>query len=102
MGEFKNYSISWSQANVEEYEKEFTPRHLLEWNVIKFYKEIEFDFTNRPKRFVDLETGEKVDLYADNVRVDYKIAVKKYFNELERKTKKGIRRNEKKGKGRGK
>ena len=44
VGEFKNYSISWSQANVEEYEKEFTPRHLLEWNVIKFYKEIEFDF----------------------------------------------------------
>lgn len=44
VGEFKNYSISWSQANLEEYEKEFTPRHLLEWNVIKFYKELEFDF----------------------------------------------------------
>ena len=26
VGEFENYSISWSQANVEEYEKEFTPR----------------------------------------------------------------------------
>ena len=42
VGEFKNYSISWSQANVEEYEKEFTPRHLLEWNVIKFYKDLGF------------------------------------------------------------
>lgn len=44
VGEFENYSLSWSQANVEEYEKEFTPRHLLEWNVIKFYKEMGFDF----------------------------------------------------------
>jgi uncharacterized protein (DUF58 family) len=45
-------------------------------------KEIEFDFNNRPKRFVDLETGEHLNLYADNVRQDYKEAVQKYFNEL--------------------
>ena len=45
-------------------------------------KEIEFDFNNRPKRFVDLETGEHLNLYADNVRKDYKEAVQKYFNEL--------------------
>jgi uncharacterized protein (DUF58 family) len=45
-------------------------------------KEIEFDFNNMPKRFVDLETGEHLNLYADNVRQDYKEAVQKYFNEL--------------------
>lgn len=45
-------------------------------------KEIEFDFNNRPKRFVDLETGEHLNLYADNVRQDYKEAIQKYFNEL--------------------
>lgn len=45
-------------------------------------KEIEFNFNNRPKRFVDLETGEHLNLYADNVRQDYKEAVQKYFNEL--------------------
>ena len=45
-------------------------------------KEIDFDFNNRPKRFVDLETGEHLNLYADNVRQDYKEAVQKYFNEL--------------------
>ena len=77
------------QSDQEE-EKLFEALQHLKYNkheVILFHtydkeKEIEFDFTNRPKRFVDLETGEKVDLYADNVRVDYKIAVKKYFNEL--------------------
>ena len=45
-------------------------------------KEIEFNFNNRPKRFVDLETGEHLNLYADNVKQDYKEAVQKYFNEL--------------------
>ena len=53
VGEFENYSISWSQANVEEYEKEFTPRHLLEWNVIKFYKEIGFDFYDIGEIYID-------------------------------------------------
>ena len=43
-GEFKNYSTSWSQANVEKFEKQFKPRHLLEWKVIKFYKEINYEF----------------------------------------------------------
>lgn len=45
-------------------------------------KEINFDFTNRPKRFVDVETGESINLYADNIKENYETAIKKYFNEL--------------------
>ena len=77
------------QSNQEE-EKLFEALQHLKYNkheVILFHtydkeKEIEFDFNNRPKRFVDLETGEHLNLYADNVRQDYKAAVQKYFNEL--------------------
>ena len=77
------------QSNQEE-EKLFEALQHLKYNkheVILFHtydkeKEIEFDFNNRPKRFVDLETGEHLNLYADNVRQDYKTAVQKYFNEL--------------------
>ena len=77
------------QSDKEE-EKLFEALQHLKYNkheVILFHtydkeKEIEFDFSNRPKRFVDLETGEHLNLYADNVRQDYKEAVKKYFNEL--------------------
>ena len=77
------------QSDQEE-EKLFEALQHLKYNkheVILFHtydkeKEIEFDFSNRPKRFVDLETGEHLNLYADNVRQDYKEAVKKYFNEL--------------------
>jgi len=77
------------QSDQEE-EKLFEALQHLKYNkheVILFHtydkeKEIEFNFNNRPKRFVDLETGEHLNLYADNVRQDYKEAVQKYFNEL--------------------
>jgi uncharacterized protein (DUF58 family) len=77
------------QSDKEE-EKLFEALQHLKYNkheVILFHtydkeKEIEFDFSNRPKRFVDLETGEHLNLYADNVKQDYKEAVQKYFNEL--------------------
>ena len=77
------------QSDQEE-EKLFEALQHLKYNkheVILFHtydkeKEIDFDFNNRPKRFVDLETGEHLNLYADNVRKDYKEAVQKYFNEL--------------------
>ena len=77
------------QSDQEE-EKLFEALQHLKYNkheVILFHtydkeKEIEFNFNNRPKRFVDLETGEHLNLYADNVRQGYKEAVQKYFNEL--------------------
>ncbi|NND63839.1 MAG: DUF58 domain-containing protein [Flavobacteriaceae bacterium] len=48
-------------------------------------KELEFDFSNRPKRFVDVETGEHVNLYADNIKESYEKAVGEYFNNLKLK-----------------
>jgi uncharacterized protein (DUF58 family) len=48
-------------------------------------KALNFDFSNRPKRFVDVETGEYVNLYADNIRESYEKAVGDYFNGLKLK-----------------
>ncbi|NNM21999.1 MAG: DUF58 domain-containing protein [Flavobacteriaceae bacterium] len=48
-------------------------------------KEVEFDFSNRPKRFVDVETGEHVNLYADNIKETYEAAVRNYFSDLKLK-----------------
>jgi len=48
-------------------------------------KELEFDFNNRPKRFVDVETGEHVNLYADNIKESYEKAVGAYFDDLKLK-----------------
>jgi uncharacterized protein (DUF58 family) len=48
-------------------------------------KELKFDFSNRPKRFVDVETGEHVNLYADNIKESYEEAVHNYFTDLQLK-----------------
>ncbi|WP_339623156.1 DUF58 domain-containing protein [uncultured Winogradskyella sp.] len=45
-------------------------------------KELTFNFDNRPKRFIDIETGDYINLYADNVKDNYENAVKEYFNSL--------------------
>lgn len=47
--------------------------------------ELDFNFNNIPKRYTDIETGDKVDLYADNVREVYRTALKAYFNEIKLK-----------------
>ncbi len=80
------------QSDAEE-EKLFQALQHLKYNkheVVLFHtydkeKEITFDFNNRPKRFVDVETGEHVNLYADNIKESYEKAVQQYFNDLKLK-----------------
>ncbi|WP_055442676.1 DUF58 domain-containing protein [Lacinutrix himadriensis] len=45
-------------------------------------KELRFDFDNKPKRFIDVETGEYINLYADSVKENYEKAVSQYFDAL--------------------
>ncbi len=47
--------------------------------------EIDFNFDNKPKKFIDVETGEQINLYAEQVQKKYKNAVNKYFNDLKMK-----------------
>lgn len=48
-------------------------------------KEAHFNFENTPKRFVDVETGEHLDLYADNIKEAYAKKVADYFEVLKMK-----------------
>lgn len=45
-------------------------------------KELTFDFDNKPKRFIDVETGEYVNLYAESVKENYNKSVEEYFKKL--------------------
>ena len=80
------------QSDIEEV-KLFEALQHLKYNkheVIVFHtvdkeKELHFDFSNRPKRFVDVETGEFVNIYAENIKENYEAEVGKYFKELELK-----------------
>ena len=45
-------------------------------------KEFHFNFDNAPKRFVDVETNQQIDLYADTVKENYENEVKQYIQTL--------------------
>ncbi|MGG8497975.1 DUF58 domain-containing protein [Tenacibaculum sp. TC6] len=50
-------------------------------------KELEFlfNFDNSPKKFVDVETGEEINLYAENVQEKYTQLTGDFFNKLKNK-----------------
>jgi len=80
------------QSEVED-EKLFDALQHLKYNkheVVLFHvhdaeKELTFDFDNKPKRFIDVETGEYINLYADAVKENYEKAVASYFYTLKMK-----------------
>jgi uncharacterized protein (DUF58 family) len=45
-------------------------------------KELLFNFDNTPKQFIDVETGDYINLYAHNVKEQYHEAVASYFNNI--------------------
>lgn len=47
--------------------------------------ELNFNFDNTPKKFVDLETGEEINVYAENIQEKYIEFVTNYFKELKNK-----------------
>ncbi len=48
-------------------------------------KEFYFDFENTPKRFVDVESGAHIDLYADTIKEAYQESLSSYFEALKLK-----------------
>ncbi len=55
------------------------------FHVFDKQKEQDFNFDNTPKRFVDVETGDHVNVYADNVKEQYEKVISAYFNNLQLK-----------------
>src|SRR5690606_228315 len=47
--------------------------------------ELHFDFDTSPKKFVDIETGETINLFAENLKEDYEKLVSAYFEEIKAK-----------------
>ncbi len=50
-GEFSSMAFGWSQANVKEYEKKYSTRHLLEWEAILYYKNAAFAYYEVGERY---------------------------------------------------
>lgn len=47
--------------------------------------ELSFNVDNDPKKMVDVETGEEINIYAENIREQYEQSVKNYFKNLKTK-----------------
>ncbi|WP_418651160.1 DUF58 domain-containing protein [Tenacibaculum aestuariivivum] len=47
--------------------------------------ELLFDFDNTPKKFIDIETGEEINLHADNIQENYLKMSTEFFNNLRNK-----------------
>lgn len=45
--------------------------------------ELHFDFDNAPRKFIDVETGEEVQIFAENVKQVYEQSVKNYYKNIE-------------------
>ncbi len=52
------------------------------FHVIDTKTELKFDFDNAPRKFIDLETGDEVVVFADNVKEEYEKGVNAYFKKL--------------------
>ena len=52
------------------------------FHVIDNKTELNFDFDNAPRKFIDLETGEEVNFFAENVKSEYEKGVNSYFKKL--------------------
>ncbi len=78
---------------VEDDEKLFDALRHLKYNkheVVLFHlidkeKEQHFNFENTPKRYIDIETGQRIDLYAENIKEAYEEEVVRYFEALKLK-----------------
>ena len=44
--------------------------------------ELNFNFDNTPRKFIDVETGEEVNLFAENMKENYEKVVKNYFENI--------------------
>lgn len=52
------------------------------FHVIDKKTEINFNFDNAPRKFIDVETGEEINIFADTIKVAYEDKVNDYFKSL--------------------
>ncbi len=60
----------------------YNKHEVILFHVFDKQKEFEFGFDNTPKRFIDVETGDYINLYADAIKDSYSKKVNHYFESL--------------------
>ncbi len=52
------------------------------FHVVESKTELKFEFDNAPRKFIDVESGEEINIFADTVREEYEKQVNSYFKKL--------------------
>ena len=52
------------------------------FHVIDRETELKFDFDNAPRKFIDMETGEEINIFADNIKEAYEQQADAYFKKI--------------------
>ena len=53
------------------------------FHIIDAKTELKFDFDSAARKFIDVETGEELSVYADNVKEEYEKQAALYFKKVE-------------------
>ncbi len=53
------------------------------FHVIDKKTELNFNYDNAPRKFIDLETDEEISIFADNIKVEYEKQVTNHFKKVE-------------------
>ena len=53
------------------------------FHVVDKKTEINLEYDSNPRKFIDIETGDEVNIYAQNIKKEYEKAVNDYFKKLE-------------------
>lgn len=52
------------------------------FHVVDNKTELNFDFDNGPRKFIDVETGEEISVFSDNVKQEYEKQMQEYFKKV--------------------
>ncbi|WP_310557378.1 DUF58 domain-containing protein [Flavobacterium sp.] len=52
------------------------------FHVVDKKTELNLEYDNTPRKFIDLESGEEINLFAENIKTDYEKAVQNYFDKV--------------------
>ena len=62
----------------------FNNHQVIIFHVFDGNKELYLDYTDKPKKFIDLETNETINLFGSNYQKDYQIKISNYFKDLKK------------------
>ena len=81
---FKNINDSSELFKTLKHLK-FNKHQVILFHVFDSDKELELNYSNKPKKFIDVETNDHVNLFCDGFKEEYNARVTDYFKELKKK-----------------